>query len=155
MAYAWGHAYAISMPRISAPCKRYTYAVYTMCTRVPCSAAMVSRYAWHMHATYYTYSMLVLYTCYERTVLGGDGLEVEPERADDAAAIDDTQHRNAVLARARHLVRVRVGVGVGARVQVRVRVRVRVRVGHQRLGAQRDGRVDEAWLGCGFGLGLG
>ena len=74
--------------------------------------AMVSRYAWHMHATYYTYSMLVLYTCYERTVLGGDGLEVEPERADDAAAIDDTQHRNAVLARARHLVWGRVGVRV-------------------------------------------
>ena len=56
-------------------------------------------------------------TCmYKRTVLGGDGLEVEPERADDAAAIDDTQQRHAVLARARH----------------------------QRLDAQRDGRVDEA-----------
>ena len=60
-------------------------------------------------------------------MLRRDRLEVEPERPDDASAVDDAQHRHTVLARGRH----------------------------ERLDAQRDGLGVGVGIGVGIGLGFG
>ena len=52
---------------------------------------------------------------------------MEPERADDASAVDDAEHRHAVLARGHH----------------------------ERRGAQRDGLGAGVGIGVGVGVGLG